>query len=235
MGGGTGDVEMIECSHDEEAQALVRQDVSIEDCSTDEIDLNDSSMTAITKLRIEQEVDELFSPNVHDLIRFRYCSKCKQVKPPRAHHCSICQKCVLRMDHHCPWVGNCVGHKTHKYFWNFLLYSFLGTSQVAITLTSMNGLLQFASYSFYSAIATVLSFAFSISIAILLCFHTYLLLNNMTTLEMGALTWKNPFDKGSKRKNWESTFGSDVKSWFLPIPPVDISDENLIKIEVRQL
>ena len=34
------------------------------------------------------------------------CYKCKNFKPPRAHHCSACGRCVIKMDHHCPWINN---------------------------------------------------------------------------------------------------------------------------------
>jgi len=139
---------------------------------------------AVTILRIERQVDDLFSQDVHDLIRFRYCEKCRQIKPPRAHHCSICGRCVLRMDHHCPWVGNCVGHRSHKYFWNFLSSSFLGTTHVAVTMHMIDGIAGTTQGGFCSAMAAVLSLAFSVSIGLLLAFHTYLLLNNFTTLEI---------------------------------------------------
>lgn len=52
----------------------------------------------------------------------RQCSKCKTVKPPRAHHCSICNRCIMKMDHHCPWVNNCVGARNQKHFVLFLIY-----------------------------------------------------------------------------------------------------------------
>ena len=35
-----------------------------------------------------------------DDTKARYCAKCRNVKPPLAHHCSICKRCVRRMDHH---------------------------------------------------------------------------------------------------------------------------------------
>ena len=67
----------------------------------------------------------LNSKDVGSLIQYKWCKKCSQLKPPRAHHCSICGKCVLRMDHHCPWVGACVGIRNHKLFILFMFYSVL--------------------------------------------------------------------------------------------------------------
>jgi len=55
----------------------------------------------------------------------RYCGKCEQDKPDRAHHCSRCQRCVLKMDHHCPWINNCVGWNNYKYFNLFTCYTLL--------------------------------------------------------------------------------------------------------------
>lgn len=56
----------------------------------------------------------------------RWCKKCNQEKPTRAHHCSICNVCVLRMDHHCPWINNCVGYRNHGHYLRFLFYVILG-------------------------------------------------------------------------------------------------------------
>lgn len=53
----------------------------------------------------------------------RYCEKCGQMKPARAHHCRICGRCVMRYDHHCPFVMNCVGEKNYPYFFKFCMYA----------------------------------------------------------------------------------------------------------------
>ncbi|KAM3067580.1 Palmitoyltransferase [Clarireedia jacksonii] len=55
----------------------------------------------------------------------RWCKKCENVKPPRAHHCKQCKRCIPKMDHHCPWTNNCVSHTTFPHFIRFLFYSVL--------------------------------------------------------------------------------------------------------------
>ena len=59
---------------------------------------------------------------------------CNVFKPERCHHCSACNRCVLNMDHHCPWINNCVGFWNRKYFLLLLIYVFLTTYYIAITM-----------------------------------------------------------------------------------------------------
>jgi len=84
----------------------------------------------VKPLRIVQVVSEeenlFFDMSVKGFYCFKYCKKCEEVKPPRAHHCSLCGKCIMKMDHHCPWTGNCIGLLNHKKFWLFLFYSVVG-------------------------------------------------------------------------------------------------------------
>jgi len=69
--------------------------------------------------------------------------------------------------------------------------------------------------------ASILSAAFCLSIGGLLAIHSYMLLNNMTTLEMQGLSYRNAFDMGHWRENWAQTFGKEWKTWFFPIAPKD--------------
>ncbi|OBA19654.1 zf-DHHC-domain-containing protein [Metschnikowia bicuspidata var. bicuspidata NRRL YB-4993] len=57
----------------------------------------------------------------------RWCNKCNNFKPERAHHCRKCNVCVLQMDHHCPWTNNCVGNGNTPHFIRFLVWVIFAT------------------------------------------------------------------------------------------------------------
>lgn len=87
---------------------------------------------------MQRHILETFSrelPNVNRTISgaVRYCEKCRNIKPDRAHHCSVCGECVLKMDHHCPWVNNCVCFTNYKFFILFLGYSLIYCLYVSLT------------------------------------------------------------------------------------------------------
>ncbi|SCV04717.1 LAMI_0H18514g1_1 [Lachancea mirantina] len=64
-------------------------------------------------------------------VEIKYCTTCRNWRPPRASHCSTCNKCVLTHDHHCVWVNNCIGQRNYRYFLAFLL-SAVGTAVCGI-------------------------------------------------------------------------------------------------------
>ncbi|CAM6094126.1 unnamed protein product [Calypogeia fissa] len=171
------------------------------------------------------------------LPRIRYCRKCNQFKPPRCHHCSVCGRCILKMDHHCVWVVNCVGARNYKFFLLFLLYTFLETTLVSVSLlphfiaffsdvddeASLPGNLATTFLGF------VLNLAFALSVLGFLIMHMSLVSGNTTTIEAyekkATTRWR--FDLGRK-KNFEQVFGSRKLYWVLPL----YADEDLRKMEV---
>ena len=152
---------------------------------------------------IESHVQYLFDAEACSLIDWRYCFKCEIMRPPRAHHCSVCNECVMRMDHHCPWTGNCVGANNHKLFWNFLLHAFIGCLTVAIVTLSVV-CRRNMDWTDYSREDNLLNWLLCLAAGLtwglfgLFCIHTYLLLTNKSTLEMGQLRRHNPFTRQKK-------------------------------------
>ncbi|CAA7403637.1 unnamed protein product [Spirodela intermedia] len=170
--------------------------------------------------------------------RVRYCRKCNNLKPPRCHHCSVCGRCVLKMDHHCVWVVNCVGALNYKFFLLFLLYAFLETTLVTLSLLPHfiaffnDGVIPGSPGTLATTfIAFVLNLAFSLSLLGFMMMHFSLVSGNTTTIEAyekkTAPKWR--YDLGRK-KNFEQVFGADKRYWFVP----SYSEEDLRRMPALQ-
>lgn len=96
----------------------------------------DTQTTLDSTKSVEKEI-VLNNPTLKYLqnVVMKHCKKCNAVKPPLSHHCSICERCIARMDHHCPWVNNCVGFYNQKFFLQFLVYVFLGSTHALVLIT----------------------------------------------------------------------------------------------------
>jgi hypothetical protein len=139
-----------------------------------------------------------------------FCKKCNKHRPGRSHHCSTCQKCVLKMDHHCPWIFNCVGFKNQKAFYLFLFYAAFGDLIACVCLGTkilepnfVNLILRprrrmnpYADNIFLEVLTsmkdplmiiggTTLSFCMTMAIGVLFGYQTYLIMNNLTSIEIG--------------------------------------------------
>lgn len=127
---------------------------------------------------------------------YRWCKKCKQLKPPRTHHCSVCGKCILKMDHHCPWVGSCVGFNNHKFFLQFLVYTTVGCLYSFLTMGIFT-INNYDSRRFHNRetliMASALSGGLTIAIMILLITHLYFVFSSNSSVESGGLMDLNPF------------------------------------------
>ncbi|CAD7940345.1 unnamed protein product [Amoebophrya sp. A120] len=175
--------------------------------------------------------------------RRRYCKMCNVWKPDRTHHCSICRRCVLNMDHHCPWINNCVGFYNRKYFLLFVIYAWVCLQTVCvygsvITLDKVfryltvafpeggpgfpvpGGLDQFVQLRHLGMLigqgaATLLG----CTLTNFMKFHIRLISINYTTIENLEREdgQKSKYDVGYRR-NWEQVFGSNLLTWWIPIP-----------------
>jgi len=159
----------------------------------------------------------------------RWCRKCVKVKPDRCHHCRICQRCVLKMDHHCPWINNCVGYYNYKFFYLFITYALLILFWVSATSfinfirsVASPDVLEPGSDSFMIVFCWLYCTLFGVALGGFCTFHTYLLLQNFTTIELvekkgsrGGKAYVHPWDR-KPRANIEECLGKDPFLWMIP-------------------
>lgn len=180
---------------------------------------------------MQKNILEEFSKTLPNMNRttngcVRWCSKCKHVKPDRAHHCSVCEDCILKMDHHCPWVNNCISFTNYKSFLLFLFYSLLYCTFISATTfqyfmflwnRDTNG-----ANRFHLLFLFFISVMFAISLLSLFCYHVHLISHNRTTLEAFRAPIfrkgpdKNGFNVGALN-NFKEVFGDNKILWFFPV------------------
>ncbi|PKA64900.1 putative S-acyltransferase [Apostasia shenzhenica] len=202
------------------------------------------STYAIAVLRDPGSVPPSFIPDiedpdarVHEVKRkggdLRYCQKCSHYKPPRAHHCRVCKRCVLKMDHHCTWINNCVGHANYKVFFVFVLYSVIACFHSQAVLLGFaydihKGQIPERGYiNMLHIICGILLFPLTLALSVLLGWHTYLILQNKTTIEhyegvramwlakKAGNAYEHPYDLGTY-ENLTSVLGPNIFCWICP-------------------
>lgn len=176
----------------------------------------------------------------------KHCTKCKNLKPKRAHHCIACGTCVLNMDHHCPWMNSCIGHFNHRYFFLFMFYIWLGCIYIASVAygpyierrrlraqlrtegrlqdfsaeLEMRGMPQNASQLSFAFVLTV---AVIIALGLLISWHAFLITTAQTSIEFytNMMRKKNAREDGNIWRN-PYDFGYQ-KNWriFLGLRPSD--------------
>jgi len=158
----------------------------------------------------------------------RHCKWCAKYKPDRCHHCRVCKTCILKMDHHCPWIYNCVGFANHKYFFLLLLYSGFDCLWITFTMipTVQEAVQKDGNFGAMFAIlfAETLSAFLGILVTLFFCFHIWLMLKAMTTIEFCEKSTKNQgfsysaYDRGIGG-NIRAVLGDNFLLWLLPVNP----------------
>jgi len=158
----------------------------------------------------------------------RHCKWCAKYKPDRCHHCRVCRMCILKMDHHCPWIYNCVGFGNHKYFFLLLLYAVIATN---IIIWNMHGTLKKSlgaetefTTMFLLLFGETLACFLGLLVTVFFCFHIWLMMKAMTTIEFCEKSMKRTsydtsvYDRGVYG-NIRAVLGDNPMLWLLPVSP----------------
>ncbi|OJA13191.1 hypothetical protein AZE42_05600 [Rhizopogon vesiculosus] len=171
------------------------------------------------------------------LPEYRYCSKDKIVKPPRAHHCQACGTCVLKYDHHSPYIGHCVGAFNHKFFVNFVQWAAILGLWIFATLLGLNVKSQRKSpapdINIQQIVVMANSALFGILCLLMFMTQVHLIMLNQTIVESLAFrsmeereqatlahmySWYEIRAKRRTQKNWDQEWGRIDKEgnlWWL--------------------
>ena len=79
----------------------------------------------ITVAKLKDQLEQLRAYKCTHII---YCVDCEQFRDPRSHHCKNLGVCVRRYDHYCNYVDNCIGIRNHRYFLQYIFWTFLTLS-----------------------------------------------------------------------------------------------------------
>ncbi|KAL4219218.1 DHHC palmitoyltransferase [Mactra antiquata] len=193
-----------------------------------------------TTLDIEDDSEEELSADKpldkRNRYKYRFCDYCEIQPPLRSKHCEDCKLCVRKYDHHCPWLETCIGERNHKYFWWFLfitsiliIWTFVIVWESFVTKKTWTEWFHVNIVLFLDTVVLVIG---TPVVCGLLIFHTYLMMNGLTTWEAASrerITYLkyldddyNPFNEGccinmyhfhcrQKIQEWETMYSKKAK------------------------
>ncbi|CAD6333618.1 unnamed protein product [Miscanthus lutarioriparius] len=160
---------------------------------------------------------------VHEIKRkggdSRYCQKCCQYKPPRAHHCHVCKRCVLKMTWELQdFLGLCIVCCGCKLLCIGSVLHSVPKDEQPGSDSSRTSII----------ICGVILSPLALALAVLLGWHIYLILQNKTTIEYhegvqamwlaekGGDIYHHPYDLGVY-ENLISVLGPNIFCWLCPV------------------
>ncbi|XAR54461.1 Protein S-acyltransferase [Bertholletia excelsa] len=176
-------------------------------------------------------------------IQRKRCDKCSVYKPPRTHHCRSCRRCILRMDHHCIWINNCVGLRNYKAFFVLVAYTTMASIYSSVIIVSCAVRKEWNPWKAHETLLLKLFYilsgvvvvGLSMTLGTLFCWHVYLVVHNMTTIEhyeairaawlakKSGQSYHHPFDVGAY-KNLTLVLGPNMLKWLCPTAVSHIKD-----------
>ncbi|OQS04332.1 palmitoyltransferase ZDHHC12 [Thraustotheca clavata] len=170
---------------DEDDEAQQRKEIEYR---KRKIELMEQALATSEVERTEASDSNITEPN-EAATSMEFCSVCSLQPPLRAYHCSYCNKCVATFDHHCFFIGTCIGERNHGRFWLFI---FLSCIEVAMCLSIVHSgfraestLKIWLKHNGMALAAAMFFWFFAFLTFSLFGFHTFLLLTNTTTRELG--------------------------------------------------
>lgn len=122
----------------------------------------------------------------------RTCQACGLDEWIRMRHCYKCNRCVHKYDHHCVLMGICIGQFNHKYYVLFLYSLTINELIMMFTFQSLIpneviidefGIETLTLRYWFYALSLIFLYFFTFMAAYLAIYHTYYMMNNLTTWE----------------------------------------------------
>ena len=89
----------------------------------------------ITTQKLKDQLSKLRAYKCTSII---WCISCEKFRFIRSHHCKEMGACIQRMDHYCAFLDNCIGRNNHRYFMQYLTYTYLAIIWMSFELLWCN-------------------------------------------------------------------------------------------------